>query len=106
MSVSDLLDTGLSENTINKIHQVFAEYPQIKTVLLYGSRAKGTFRNGSDIDLSIKNSQLSHNDLISLELALDDLMTPYSFDVSILEKIENDALVEHIERAGRVFYER
>jgi len=105
MKVSELSDTGLNETTINKIHSVFAKYPQIKTVMLYGSRAKGTFRNGSDIDLSIKNSQVNHKDLLGLELALDELMTPYGFDISVLENIENHELVEHIERVGRLFYE-
>jgi hypothetical protein len=32
-------------------------------------------------------------------------MTPYGFDISILENIENPTLVEHIKRVGRVFYE-
>jgi len=100
-----LSDTGLSEATIKKIHSAFAKFPQIKTVILYGSRAKGTFRNGSDIDLSIKDSKVSYNDLLSLELEIDELMTPYSFDISVLENIENSDLVKHIERAGRVFYE-
>ncbi len=106
IKANDLLDTGLSEATINKIHSAFAKYPQIETVLLYGSRAKGTFRNGSDIDLSIKDSKVRYVDLLGLELTLDELMTPYGFDISIFENIENNALVEHINRVGRVFYER
>jgi predicted nucleotidyltransferase len=103
--VSDLSDTGLSDETILKIRSAFAKYPQIKTVILYGSRAKGEYRNGSDIDLTIKDSRVEYKDLLALELALDDLMTPYGFDISILENIENPALVEHIKRVGRVFYE-
>lgn len=106
MNIGELSNTGLSESTIQKIHSALAKFPHIKTVILYGSRAKGTYRNGSDIDLCIKDSEVSYHDLLNLELEIDELMTPYSFDVAVLENLENSELVKHIERVGRVFYER
>jgi predicted nucleotidyltransferase len=97
---------GLKESTINKIISVFTKYPKIKKVLLYGSRAKGNYRNGSDIDLTLIGDELSYSHLGSIELDIDDLFLPYSFDISIFKDIGNPNLVDHINRVGVVFYER
>jgi len=99
-----LKSSGLSESTLIKIQRVFCENEKIKVVLLYGSRAKGNFRNGSDIDLTIKDSDITFSDLLEIETQLDDLMTPYMFDISIFENIENQELVDHIKRNGVEFY--
>lgn len=103
---SKLKSTGLSETTLTKIHSVFCENKKIKAVLLYGSRAKGNFRDGSDIDLTIKDSEITFSDLLEIETQLDDLMTPYMFDISIFENIENQELVDHIKRNGVEFYKK
>ena len=97
---------GLKESTINKIISVFAKHPKIEKVLLYGSRAKGNYRNGSDIDLTLIGDELSYSYLSNIELDIDDLFLPYSFDISILKDIDNPDLVEHINRVGVVLYEK
>lgn len=97
---------GLTELEIQKIKSVFAEFPEIEKAIVYGSRAKGNFHNGSDIDLSLTGKDLSLKILLRIENQLDDLLLPYNFDISILSKIENPDLVNHIERIGKVFYER
>ena len=51
---------GLSERTTEHLQQVFVGYPEVREVWLYGSRAKGNAKEGSDIDLSLKGSQLTH----------------------------------------------
>jgi len=79
-------------------------YPQIDEVILYGSRAKGTHRPGSDIDISLKGNQLDLKILNKVSNDLDDLLLPYYFDLSILSQIENRELLEHIERVGKVIY--
>ncbi len=97
---------GLKELTIEKIISVFVKHPQIKKVLLYGSRAKGNYRNGSDIDLTLIGDELSYSQLGSLDSDIDDLLLPYSFDISIFKDIDNPDLVDHINRVGVVFYQK
>jgi predicted nucleotidyltransferase len=96
---------GLKESTINKIISVFTKYPKIEKILIYGSRARGNYRNGSDIDLTLIGNQLSYSQLSGIESDLDDLFLPYSFDISIFKDIDNHDLVDHINRVGMVFHE-
>ncbi len=95
---------GLKENIIEQINSVFEDFPQIKEVIIYGSRAKGNYRPGSDIDFTLKGKNLNHTLLNSISLELDKLFLPYILDISIFNKISNRDLIEHIERAGKVFY--
>ena len=96
---------GLKADTVAKIVGVFAQYPHINQVIIYGSRAKGNYRNGSDIDLTIVGDSVTHAQLLSIENALDDLLMPYKIDLSLLRQIDNPDLIEHIKRVGIVFYE-
>ena len=97
---------GLTENTIGAINGLFAACPQIEKVILYGSRARGTQRSGSDIDLTIVGENVTHDQLLALANQLDDLLLPYKIDLSLLRQIENPELLEHIKRVGTVFFER
>lgn len=95
---------GLPLTAFQQINAVFSRYPQIKQVILYGSRAKGNYRNGSDIDLTIKGT-IDLSTLLKIEQELDDLLLPWSVDLSVLAQIDNLELVEHIKRRGQVFYQ-
>lgn len=95
---------GLTEETIHKINAVFAQYPSVEQVILYGSRAKGNYKNGSDIDLTLIGKHISDQDVMHIRMAFDDMLTPYSFDLSVYQQIENPKLIEHIKRVGCVFY--
>ena len=97
---------GLKEIDIKKINQVFNKYTEIKKALLYGSRAKANYRNGSDIDITLIGKNLSLDTLFKIETDLEELMLPYKIDLSIFDKIDNSDLVEHIKRVGKVFFER
>ena len=97
---------GLTEDAIARIKAVFAACPEIERVFLYGSRAKGTQRNGSDIDLTIEGEAVSPSQLLRIENALDDLLLPYKMDISLLRQIDNPDLLAHIRRVGLVFYEK
>jgi predicted nucleotidyltransferase len=103
---SDNTKFGLKESTIVKINGVFSAVPEIEQVILYGSRAMGTCRNGSDIDLTIKGNNVTHSQLLWIENQLDDLLLPYTIDLSLLHQIANNDLLDHIRRVGVVFYER
>ena len=97
---------GLSDATIEKIRSVFARYPQVEKAVLYGSRAKGTFRNGSDIDLSLFGDGLTHELLSLISRELDDLLLPHSFDISLFADIRDADVIDHIRRVGVAFYEK
>lgn len=94
---------GLSEQTLKLIADCIRIFPEINWVRIYGSRAKGDYQRGSDIDLAF-SSPVDYS--AELHEALDDLPTPYLFDVTHYETLRHTGLKEHIERVGVVFYER
>lgn len=91
---------GLSSATMERLRSVFQKYPQIESVILYGSRAKGNYKPGSDIDLTIKAPGLTLSGRLKIEQEIDDLFLPYKVDLSLFHEIENPDLIEHIERVG------
>jgi predicted nucleotidyltransferase len=97
---------GLKEETIEKINSVLAVFPEVEKAILYGSRAKGNFKRGSDIDLTLIGSRLTHTIMLRIDNELDDLLLPYHIDLSIFGDISNPDLIEHINRVGAVFYEK
>ena len=97
---------GLKETMIQKIHSIFKKYPEVQKIILYGSRAKGNYKNGSDIDLTLIGESLTYKIIGNIENDLDELYLPYTFDISIYHLLENDKLLDHIGRVGKVFYER
>ena len=97
---------GLKEETIDKINSVFEKLPEVHEVIIYGSRAKGNYRAGSDIDLTLKGENLTSNILSAIANEIDELNTPYLFDISIFEKLNARDLEEHINRVGQVFYSK
>lgn len=97
---------GLKDDVLESIINVFTKNFKIKKVLLYGSRAKGNYKNGSDIDLTLIGKDIDILELNNILLELDELYLPYSFDISIFEKIENKELIDHINRVGITIYER
>ncbi len=97
---------GLTSATINKINTVFAAHPLVDQVIIYGSRAKGTYRLGSDIDLSIIGTSVTLSELMKIETELDDLLLPYKIDLSLLHKISDSEVLDHIQRMGAIFYQK
>lgn len=97
---------GLKNKTIKAINSVFAKYPAVDKVILYGSRAKGTYQKSSDIDLTLIGEDLTDQDRTNIYFDLDDLLTPYMFDLSMLSQIDNENLKEHIKRVGKIFYQK
>lgn len=97
---------GLKEATINKIIAVFKIHIEVEQAILYGSRAKGNYSNGSDIDLTLLGEDLSYSLLNRIETEIDDLLLPYSVDLSLYAQIDNQDLVTHIQRVGKVFYRK
>jgi len=98
---------GLKESVTQQICAVFAKYPQVAKAILYGSRAKGNYKTGSDIDLTLLGGEeLTLRVLYKIMDELDDLLLPYMFDLSIFHDISDPDVVEHIQRVGVTFYEK
>lgn len=91
---------GLKPETLKKLSAVFKRHRVVQQVLIYGSRAKGNYRNESDIDLTLKGDDLQWSDMQIIEQEIDDLMLPYKIDLSIFSQINNEELRRHIERWG------
>lgn len=95
---------GLSDIEIQKLMDVFRRNTQVEGVVLYGSRAKGTYKPFSDVDLTLEGKALTRHHLNDLQLQIDDLLLPYQFDVSLFSKLKNESLIDHIQRRGiRIF---
>ena len=96
--------TGLSEKVIDQLSQVFKNHKNVEKVILYGSRAKGKHLKGSDIDLTIKGPDISLTQLMRIENEIEELFLPYKIDLSCFDNIENQDLVDHINRVGILLY--
>lgn len=98
---------GLKETTIQKLCGVFAKYPQVTKAVLYGSRAKGNYKNGSDIDLTLHgDTDLTLNVLYKILDEIDDLLLPYTIDLSIYRTLSDPDFIDHIQRVGVTFYDK
>lgn len=91
---------GIAEDHWQQIRAVFHQHANITDVILYGSRAKGNFRNGSDIDIAIKGTDIQFTQLTKIDMDYEDLYLPWKIDVRVYDTIRNTALKDHIDRVG------
>ncbi|PKQ62618.1 nucleotidyltransferase family protein [Labilibaculum manganireducens] len=94
------LNVGLSSCDLESIVKIIKQCSKVNEVILFGSRAKGTFSNGSDIDIALKGENILLNDVLDLSIELEGLNLPYKFDLIIFNRIKEKALIEHISRVG------
>lgn len=94
---------GLPDDIIKLLRDYFSSRPEIEQVLIFGSRAMGTESRGSDVDLAIFTTAMD-DITASVKTDLDDLPTPYLFDVIDYRRITNPALQSHIDRVGKVLF--
>jgi len=85
---------------------IFSDFSVIEQVILYGSRAIGTNQKASDIDLTLKGPSISLADRNKIANRLDDLLLPYTIDLSIYNAIDNITLLDHINRVGQLIYKK
>lgn len=96
---------GLSDTVIMELQDVFRRHANIKKVLIFGSRSKGNYRAGSDIDLAVIGNGIDYNQLLSIRCEIDDLELLYSVDLLDYQKKKGTSIGDHIDRVGQVFYE-
>ncbi|MGZ9164742.1 MAG: nucleotidyltransferase domain-containing protein [Anaerolineales bacterium] len=98
---------GLPQSAVQKICAVLSRYPQVEKAILYGSRAKGNYKNGSDIDLTLRGgAELTLNVVYKILNDLDELLLPYTIDLSLFNNIGDPDVIEHIQRVGVTFYDK
>jgi predicted nucleotidyltransferase len=100
------MNFGLSEITCATIRRILERYSNVEKAVLYGSRAKGNYKNGSDIDLTLIGDALGHQTLSDIAGELDESFIPYTVDLSLYAELNDAKLRDHIDRVGVVFYER
>lgn len=94
---------GLTDREISALTGVLARYPNVEQAILYGSRAKGTQKPYSDIDLTL-TGDISHSELSRFYMDIDDLLLPYQLDLSAYNRLSDTAFKEHIRRVGVPLY--
>lgn len=101
------MNHGLKKRDIENIIKASRELPEIEEVILFGSRAKGTHKKASDVDMAIKGKDISEKTVKRLSARLnEELPLPYFIDVVHYESIGNPDLVEHIDRVGTIIYRK
>jgi predicted nucleotidyltransferase len=91
---------GLPDDATARILERVRERPAIHRVVLYGSRALGRQRSGSDIDLCLEAPEMGLDELLVLGAQLDDLLLPWRIDLQLRHLIRHPGLLEHIDRVG------
>jgi predicted nucleotidyltransferase len=98
---------GLQEGDLQNIIDILQQQPEVEEALIFGSRAKGNYRTGSDVDLAVKGDEINLRILTHLSYLLnEETVMPYQFDVLDYHSIRNAELVKHIDRAGISFYKK
>lgn len=97
---------GLKERDLKTIFEILDKYKEVKLVHIFGSRAKGTQKTGSDIDLAIMNEEVSDTTIIKIKSELEDSSLPYFVDLINFPEIKHSEFRDHINRVGKIFYEK
>lgn len=97
---------GLTCSELEEINAAFRLTPEIEKAVLFGSRAKGNYQPGSDIDLAVYGKGISFDDFLTLKVRLDDLKLMQKVDLVKYSSIENLDFIEHINRVGIIIYQK
>lgn len=96
---------GISDRSYSYIISYLKKQPQVEEVILFGSRAKGNYKKGSDIDLAIKGKACTPELAVDIESFINEVMTiPYNVDVVDYNSLKKKELKEHIDRFGILLF--
>lgn len=104
--MASLAQTGIPQHAWHRLQQVFQTHPAVEKAVVFGSRAKGNHRPGSDIDLCLTAPDLSLHQLWAIDAQIDDLLLPWKVDLVLHHTIDTPELLEHIQRVGLLIFER
>ena len=96
---------GLSDTVIRELQDVFRRHANIEKVLIFGSRSKGNFRAGSDIDLAVIGKGIDYSQLLTIQCEIENLEMLYRIDLLNYQKEIGTPIGDNIDRVGQVFYE-
>lgn len=98
---------GLSEKQLEEITAFIAQYPEVETAVLFGSRALGTFREASDVDIALQGEGVTFALAAKMKFNIEeDSYLPFMFDFVAYPTITNEDLRKHIDRKGVVIFRR
>lgn len=96
---------GLLDTDLETLISILELYPKVERAIIFGSRAKGNFKHGSDVDIALKGAELNFDNLNQISYHLnEETQMPYMFDVLNYHKISEPTLTEHIDRIGFEIY--
>ena len=95
---------GLSERDIETIRGILMKYPEVLTVNIFGSRALGNYKQGSDVDLAILNEGVDHQTIARIKGDFEESSLPYRVDIVSYLGLDNAKLKDHIDRVGALLY--
>jgi predicted nucleotidyltransferase len=98
---------GLLDTDLETVNYILGQQPKVELAYIFGSRAKGNFKNGSDVDIALKGTKLDFDTLNKISFWLnEETSMPYKFDVLDYDSIQEPALKDHIDRIGIEFYRK
>ncbi len=97
---------GLTEDVTNSLCQIFEKTDAVEEVLVFGSRAKGTYTSGSDIDIVLKGTAITFDTLLTVMSAIENLQLLYRTDVLNYNTIQDKDVLDHIDRIGQTLWKR
>lgn len=92
------------DEELRLMQDIFSQTSALEKVVLYGSRAKGTNKPFSDVDITLIGNRLTDDDLTDVMYRLSESSLPYFCDVSLFKNLNNPALIDHIRRRGKEIY--
>ena len=97
---------GIPADALEKICRVLASCDAVQSASIYGSRARGTARSTSDIDIALEGAALTHEHQAALANALDDLLLPWKIDLCLVSRVEDESLLTNIRQDGKAIYRK
>jgi len=99
------MDFGLRQEDLAEIVMTLQKFSAIEEAIIFGSRAKGNYKKGSDVDIAVKGAGITHDVVLAISFALnEDSAMPYFFDIVHFEGISEKELSDHINRVGNCIY--
>jgi predicted nucleotidyltransferase len=98
---------GLREKDMDFLLCIYTSFPAVKKVILYGSRATGTYERGSDVDLVIVGNDVSYEDISKMKVRIEnENPSLLSYSLILMDSIKNEKLKSQIDKYGKVIYQK